>query len=126
MEKYVEAKIAHFTLEITGVEAKLTGCDGSGPGGPSCASLAGEDSRAPTSDLHTRTADVRLPRKGNSNSHGARPVHLIITMRKWIRTSRLSIKNSLSLHTPTGEREGDREGGRVRGREEERGRGREG
>jgi len=24
--------------------------------------------------------DVRLPGKGNSNSHGARPVHLIITM----------------------------------------------
>ena len=34
--------------------------------------------------------------KGNSNSHGARPVHLIITMIKWIRTTRLSIKNSLS------------------------------
>ena len=33
--------------------------------------------------------------KGNSNSHGARPVHLIITMIRWIRTSRLSIKNSL-------------------------------
>jgi len=29
-------------------------------------------------------------------SHGARPVHLIITMIRWIRTSRLSIKNSLS------------------------------
>jgi len=27
---------------------------------------------------------------------GARPVHLIITMIKWIWTSRLSIKNSLS------------------------------
>ena len=39
--------------------------------------------------------DVRLPGKGNSNSHAARPVHLIITMIKWIRTSRLSIKNSL-------------------------------
>jgi len=43
-----------------------------------------------------RKVDVRLPGKGNSNSHGARPVHLIITMIKWIRTSRLSIKNSLS------------------------------
>jgi len=32
----------------------------------------------------------------NSNSHGARPVHLIITMIKCIRTSRLAIKNSLS------------------------------
>jgi len=28
---------------------------------------------------------------------GARPVHLIITMIEWMRTSRLSIKNSLSL-----------------------------
>ena len=27
---------------------------------------------------------------GNSNSHGARPVHQIISMMKWIRTSRLS------------------------------------
>ena len=43
-----------------------------------------------------RKVDVRLPGKGNSNSHGARPVHLIITMVNWIRTSRLSIKNSLS------------------------------
>ena len=39
--------------------------------------------------------DVRLPGKGNSKSHGARPVHLIITKMKWIRTSRLSIKSSL-------------------------------
>jgi len=30
-------------------------------------------------------------------SHGARPVHQIITMIQWIRTSRLSIKNSLSF-----------------------------
>ena len=29
--------------------------------------------------------------------NGARPVHLIITMIQWIRTSRLSINNSLSL-----------------------------
>ena len=43
-----------------------------------------------------RKVDVRLPGKGNSTSHGARPVHLIITMIKWIRTSRLSIKNFLS------------------------------
>jgi len=46
--------------------------------------------------LGSRKVDVRLPGKGNSNSHGARPVHLIITMIKWIRTSRLSIKNSRS------------------------------
>ena len=41
--------------------------------------------------------DVRIPGRGQANSHGARPAHLIITMIKWIRTSRLSIKNSLSL-----------------------------
>jgi len=32
----------------------------------------------------------------NPNSHCARPVHQIISMIKWIRTSRLSLKNSLS------------------------------
>ena len=41
--------------------------------------------------------DFHPPGKGNSNSDGARPVHQIITMIKWIRTSRLSIKNYLSL-----------------------------
>ena len=45
-----------------------------------------------------REVDVRLPGNGNSDSHGARPEHLIITMIKWIRTSRLSIKNSFCLH----------------------------
>jgi len=44
--------------------------------------------------LH-RKVNSRLPGKGNSNSLGARPVYIIITMMKWIRTSRLSIKNSL-------------------------------
>jgi len=47
--------------------------------------------------------DVRLPGKGNSNSHGARPVHRIITMIKWIRTSRLSMKKSLSVGGGDGE-----------------------
>ena len=43
-----------------------------------------------------RQVDRRLPGKRNSHFHGARPVlsnHL--SMMKWIRTSRLSIKNSL-------------------------------
>ena len=44
----------------------------------------------------TRKVDVRLPGKGNSNSHGVRPIHQIITIIMWIQTSRLSIKNSLS------------------------------
>jgi len=43
----------------------------------------------------TGKVDVRLPVKGDSKSHGARPVHPIITAIKWIWTSRLSIKNSL-------------------------------
>ena len=41
--------------------------------------------------------DIRLPGKENSNSHGARPVHQIISIILWFRTSRLPIKNSLSL-----------------------------
>ena len=44
-----------------------------------------------------RKVDARLPGNGNSHSHCARPVHLIITIINWIRTSRLSVKNSLSL-----------------------------
>jgi len=43
--------------------------------------------------MGARKVDARLPGKGNSTPHGARPVHQIITMIKWIRTSRLSIKN---------------------------------
>ena len=43
-----------------------------------------------------RKVDVRLPGKRNSNTHGARPVHLIITTIKWIRTRRLSTINSVS------------------------------
>ena len=42
-----------------------------------------------------RKVDLRLPGKGISNSHGARPVHQITSLIKWIRTSRLSIKISL-------------------------------
>ena len=41
--------------------------------------------------------DRRLPGEGNSNAHGARPVHQIISMIKCIWTSRVSIKNCLSL-----------------------------
>ena len=41
--------------------------------------------------------DTRRPGKENSNFYGARPVRQIISMIKWIQTSWLSIKNSLSL-----------------------------
>jgi len=44
-----------------------------------------------------RTVDISLPGKGNSNSNGTRPVHQIISMITWIRTSRLSTKNSLDF-----------------------------
>ena len=50
-------------------------------------------------------AEKRLPGKGNSKSHGARPVCLIITMMKWIRTSRLSIEFSLYVVRVRGERD---------------------
>ena len=40
--------------------------------------------------------DVQRPGRGDSNSHGARPVCLIITMIEWIRTSKLSMTYSLS------------------------------
>ena len=50
--------------------------------------------------VHVRVpkkVDIRLLGQGNSNSHGARLVHQIISMIKWIRTRRFSIKRSLSL-----------------------------
>jgi len=45
----------------------------------------------------SRKVDARLPEKGDSNSHGARPVHLIITMIKWIRTRRLSLTSPATI-----------------------------
>ena len=47
--------------------------------------------------LRPTKVDLRLPGKGNPNSHGARPVHQIMSMMKWMRTNSLSIKKSLSL-----------------------------
>ena len=48
----------------------------------------------------TEKKKKKLPGKVNPNPHGARPVHLMITMIKWTRTSRLSIQNSLSDPPP--------------------------
>ena len=45
-----------------------------------------------------RKVDVSLPGKGNSNSNGARPVHLIITMIKWIRTNHARDRASPELY----------------------------
>ena len=47
--------------------------------------------------IEAMKVDVRLPGKDYSNSHGARPVHQIISIIEWIRTSRFSIKKSLSI-----------------------------
>ena len=40
---------------------------------------------------------MRLPGKESSNSHGARPIHQIISILKWIHTSSLSLKYYFSL-----------------------------
>ena len=40
-------------------------------------------------EAESRKVDATLPGKKNPNSHGARPIHLIITVIKWIRTRRL-------------------------------------
>ena len=47
--------------------------------------------------VRSRRVDVTLLGKENSNSHGARQVNPSITMIKSVRTSRLSIKNSLCV-----------------------------
>ena len=57
--------------------------------------LGGGKVRFGLSDTGTRKVNTRLPGQGNSKSHGARPVHQIISMIKWIWTSRLSMKTSL-------------------------------
>ena len=44
-----------------------------------------------------RKVDVRLPQRRKFNFYCASPVHLIITMIMWIRTSRLSIQNSFCV-----------------------------
>ena len=53
-----------------------------------------------------RKVDVWRPEKGNSISHGARPVHQIFTTIKWIRTGRLSIHNFLSVQPGQGQDSG--------------------
>ena len=61
--------------------------------GPRQAVVAAEEDEAERVRLRHRRHRVRhCPGKGNSNSHGARPVHWFITMIKWIRTSRLSVR----------------------------------
>jgi hypothetical protein len=44
------------------------------------------------SNVFFQKVDIRLPGNGISSSHGARPGHQIIAVIKWIRTSRLFIK----------------------------------
>ena len=54
-----------------------------------------------------RKEDIRLPGKGNPKFHGARPVYSNHLDDKWIRTSRLAIKNSLSLLGRYGRKDDD-------------------
>ena len=42
-----------------------------------------QGSVTPADDAASIKVDIRLPGKGNPNSHGARPVHEIIMMIKW-------------------------------------------
>ena len=106
-----------FSVEVL----KVDGSDMKAPASPSCPGVAvqpgshakqaiwkmlasGENGRKGRQIEHASTRmtsvhdpgllDVRLPGKGNSTPYGARPVHLIISMIKWIRTSRLSSKRS--------------------------------
>ena len=53
--------------------------------------------------LRVLGVDVDPPGKGNSYFNGARPLHLSITMMKWIWISRLSMKNSLSSNLILGQ-----------------------
>ena len=65
-----------------------------------------EDNRYESRSVSTtapRKVVIRLPGKRNSNSHGARPVY---QKHRWIRTSRLSMKNSLSLYDCTCQQRG--------------------
>ena len=63
---------------------------------PTFGSELGASTHAPCL-LGAWKVNVRLPEKEESNPRGARPVHPIISMIKWIRTNRLSIKNSHSF-----------------------------
>jgi len=61
----------------------------------------GRRGTTPTRSTSCRPRPTSTPssRKQGMASHGARPVHLIITMIKWIRTSRLSL---VRLHAAQG------------------------
>ena len=58
--------------------------------------VRGDPARPDARARRARKVDTRPHGKANSISHGARPVHQINSMIKWIRTSRLSMKNSMS------------------------------
>ena len=62
-----------FPPSLEAEQPKLPALLGSGPGQ---AALLAIERVSPGS----RKVDARLPGQGNSNSHGARPVHIIITM----------------------------------------------
>ena len=53
-----------------------------------------------TNPYASMMVDIMLPRNGNLNCYGMRPVHQIISMIEWIRISSSSINNSLSGARP--------------------------
>ena len=61
--------------------------------------LASSQGRADEDDSCQR--HVRQPGKGNSKSHGARPVHLIISMIKWIQTTVLARRRPVPASNDT-------------------------
>ena len=56
-----------------------------------------EDFEAARQEALRSVHEVEAQVRTQVRTHVARPVHLIFTMIKWIRTGRLSINNSLSL-----------------------------
>ena len=56
----------------------------------------GSEFRVWATDVVFSKVDIRITVNGNSNSFGARPVYLTLAMIKLIRTSRFSIRESLS------------------------------
>ena len=87
LEDLMYCKSGHLTFENPNEQNPRT---------PPCGLLAcfpGGDQRWLAFRSHFQMMCPIIPGKGNSDSHGARPVHLTITTIKWIRTSKLSITN---------------------------------
>ena len=99
------ASYASPLQERAGGDSAWAGADGSGGGGDTKALFAAHQAHALQEENRRFRAELYLLR-GKADAltvrdppafHGARPVHHIISMIKWIRTSRLSIMLSCGL-----------------------------